>query len=581
MPSHKRSFPLPPRVFFIVLLCLSLAGVILYAAADDRTVEISKERLDLGKPMLCDRAADYQKRNLTDSALITYTAVVSYLNPSRQLSHSDAVAVADAFLALADIHYKDVSNEYLSYPKAYSYFQSALDISRKYNLQRQLGRASLGMGILYQILGSAYDDTSQADTIMPLFRNSFELARNTGDTTGMCMAALNIAFEGFNAMKMKENADIVQNLEAMPLAADSTLRSEQIYARQFCRACLDIEEGHFGKADTLLQKLKRSIPPNSVKTINVYSLQADADCRRRRLADALDALDTAAVAAASLHDLWIQMQVENGRADLYEGLGQKANAEKCRTAAFELRRRMLRNGSAGKIKDLHFLNQIDHLNTDLRNMALEKEYTRNLLIIIGVAAVVFAILLGWLALAHRSLRQTHRHIFEAYTRTLKKDSAETECPAHSIGVVIEPADEPGAEDVDDATTATPRININEEEQRLLLDKIVAVLENQQYISNPRFRLRDLSEATETSPRLISQIINDRLGCNFASLLAEYRIKAVCRNITESPRFRKLTIEAMAETAGFQSRSYFSTVFKKITGLSPSEFIKQANRVPIS
>ena len=65
-------------------------------------------------------------------------------------------------------------------------------------------------------------------------------------------------------------------------------------------------------------------------------------------------------------------------------------------------------------------------------------------------------------------------------------------------------------------------------------------------------------------------INQEYGSNFNSLLNEYRIKEACRRLGGNAN---MTIEGIAESVGFKSRTSFGALFKSITGLSPSAYQK--------
>lgn len=77
------------------------------------------------------------------------------------------------------------------------------------------------------------------------------------------------------------------------------------------------------------------------------------------------------------------------------------------------------------------------------------------------------------------------------------------------------------------------------------------------------------------PRYVSQAINQEYGSNFNSLLNEYRIKEACRRLGENPDYANMTIEGIAESVGFKSRTSFGALFKSVTGLSPSAYQKMS------
>ena len=83
----------------------------------------------------------------------------------------------------------------------------------------------------------------------------------------------------------------------------------------------------------------------------------------------------------------------------------------------------------------------------------------------------------------------------------------------------------------------------------------------------------LSEKTGLSNSYLSQIINQKEGKNFFDFINGYRVKDVQEKIID-PKFEHYTILAIAQEAGFKSKSTFNNFFKKTTGKTPSEYRKQ-------
>ena len=53
------------------------------------------------------------------------------------------------------------------------------------------------------------------------------------------------------------------------------------------------------------------------------------------------------------------------------------------------------------------------------------------------------------------------------------------------------------------------------------------------------------------------------------------MREACRILNDTEQSGHLTIEAIAANLGFNSRSNFTVTFKRITGISPSDFMKMA------
>ncbi|MCL2682678.1 MAG: AraC family transcriptional regulator [Bacteroidales bacterium] len=111
-------------------------------------------------------------------------------------------------------------------------------------------------------------------------------------------------------------------------------------------------------------------------------------------------------------------------------------------------------------------------------------------------------------------------------------------------------------------------------QDILLDKILALMEDTTIICDTEFSIDKLAELVQSNSTYVSQVINNALKKNFRSFLNDYRIKEAQRLFSE-PDAAKYTIEAVALQVGFKSRTTFRNVFKEITGISPNFYLKSA------
>lgn len=118
-------------------------------------------------------------------------------------------------------------------------------------------------------------------------------------------------------------------------------------------------------------------------------------------------------------------------------------------------------------------------------------------------------------------------------------------------------------------------SLDEEDKRVIIDKIIAMMEGSDEIFSTEFSLNRLAELVGSNYKHVSQVINETGGQNFSSMLSEYRIKEACRRLTDQENYSSYTIEAVAESVGFKSRSNFVNTFKRITGITPSQFQRMA------
>lgn len=97
-------------------------------------------------------------------------------------------------------------------------------------------------------------------------------------------------------------------------------------------------------------------------------------------------------------------------------------------------------------------------------------------------------------------------------------------------------------------------------------------EHESYLES-NLSLRILAEQIDIHPNQLSYLINVSFGKNFNELINQYRIEAF-KSIAKEPKNAHLTIEGLAYESGFNSKTVFNTYFKKETGLTPKQFLKQ-------
>jgi AraC-like DNA-binding protein len=87
--------------------------------------------------------------------------------------------------------------------------------------------------------------------------------------------------------------------------------------------------------------------------------------------------------------------------------------------------------------------------------------------------------------------------------------------------------------------------------------------------NPDLTLNQLAESLDISPRILSQIINEYFNQNFYDYINKLRIEESKKMLLDTSS-KKTVLEILYET-GFNSKSTFNSIFKKMTGLTPTEF----------
>ena len=88
-----------------------------------------------------------------------------------------------------------------------------------------------------------------------------------------------------------------------------------------------------------------------------------------------------------------------------------------------------------------------------------------------------------------------------------------------------------------------------------------------------FSLPKLSSVTKISHKELSDYINTHYKCNVSEFINRYRVNKV-KALIDNSSFNHYTLEAISYEAGFKSKSSFHSIFKKHTGITPSQYKKR-------
>jgi AraC-like DNA-binding protein len=111
------------------------------------------------------------------------------------------------------------------------------------------------------------------------------------------------------------------------------------------------------------------------------------------------------------------------------------------------------------------------------------------------------------------------------------------------------------------------------ESAAMAQRLRLFMQNEKPWLDPDLSLEQLASGIGQKPKMLSVVINETLGQNFFDFINHYRIDEAKRLLT-NPVDKKITVSEVLYAVGFNSKSSFNTLFKKYTGLTPSEFRRQ-------
>ena len=103
-------------------------------------------------------------------------------------------------------------------------------------------------------------------------------------------------------------------------------------------------------------------------------------------------------------------------------------------------------------------------------------------------------------------------------------------------------------------------------------KLLALMTDEQPWLEPELTLAELAHRLRTNTSLLSHVINTGCGQNFNDFVNSYRVAEAGRKL-QDPRLAHYSLVGIALESGFNSKSTFNRVFKKLSGRTPGEVIR--------
>jgi len=114
--------------------------------------------------------------------------------------------------------------------------------------------------------------------------------------------------------------------------------------------------------------------------------------------------------------------------------------------------------------------------------------------------------------------------------------------------------------------------LKKEVAKAYAEALVDYVETEKPYLQSRLSIQDIARAINIPQNHLSQIINEHLGQTFYDFVNQYRVEEFKRRIAH-PQYKNYTLISIALDCGFNSKSSFNRIFKKLEGLTPSAYVK--------
>jgi AraC-like DNA-binding protein len=179
-------------------------------------------------------------------------------------------------------------------------------------------------------------------------------------------------------------------------------------------------------------------------------------------------------------------------------------------------------------------------------------------------------------LAYFSIKQ--KAIFAFKEKDINQISEVLEYEDYTTGISTPSVTEPstsntGVESVEVLNEKPKLKRLNAEQVADLSARLFSLMENDKLFLNNDLNLPTVAEKLDIGIHEASFLINEAAKDNFYNFVNKYRVEEA-KKLLASAKMEELNIVGIAFASGFNSKTTFNTTFKKMVGISPSQYSKQ-------
>lgn len=490
-----------------------------------------------------DIGTDYARAEEWENALFCLQTVISRYEAGAN-SHDDAMAASAAWNNLGYVYLYGRAD----YSQAFQALLHSQEIAQEIGDAETLPYVDLNLGNIYSLYGDQRN-------MLKYYRSAFDGAHQLELYDVAVSAISNLLIQSMENNTPKQIEDEIRKFEKMKVPASTPgVR----YAQFLAQACRSMASGNLKKTLELLNQAN-ALDIGDMLTPERFMgqatlLRSSILKRQGKLREAVTELRS--VAPSSLPDD-IRVDFLETESDLLAQMGKPDSAVVTRTMALRINDSLFRTQGYGVIRDLRGDWEARRAAEQLQQADERRARAWLWVWLAAAVSVVIGILAGMVVAKNRHLQQSNQALYQRINEANNQyELMRQQLEARAKAEQKEDAD--STEDVDSD----------------LLARVTATLADPSAITSPDFTVDRLAKMIGSNSSYVSRVVNAGTGKNFATLLGEARIRLACSRLKD-PGYAQFTIEGIATDLGFRSRTNFIAVFKRATGLTPTEYKKLA------
>ena len=524
----------------------------------------------LNEPMerLLDMAdKDFTDGNKKDTALMCYTIVANRYEPSMPREHKGQCKEAN--MRLWSIYFYD----FYDYPKCFDCLIRAQEIAGEAGIED--ANIFLGFGCMYQTISEECNDHELGATALNYYQRALTVGMKTRDDKHTDMACTDVLAMAHAQGGLGPIAATWKNYLQLP--EDNETWILRRYNKMLYEAFNHVEHQRFDQAIEMYDRQLQLIDTTQYSRLIYFTHveKAKVQAMKGDYQHAIQALKHSEGIAVDLEMKDCKLEVYGMLARYYQQLGDHHAREHYYNQYTQLKDTLTNYQQLASVSEMEFRNELKGMEQEMTEIKHHREVMSFITLISLAFLLVLLVMLYLVYRKNGELRRSNQSLYHKNVEMLRAEEEERRMRRQLQEKEPTIASETDTASDSDGDVKYKSSHLTDNDKQQLLSRIQEVMDTSDEIFSPDFSLERLAMLSGSKYKYVSQVINEHYQQNFNTFLNSYRIKEACKRMGDVNQYGNFTIEAISESVGFKSRSTFVTSFKRITGLTPSQYQRMA------
>lgn len=514
---------------------------------------------------LFERGRRYLDNEKLDSAIICFSWLVETYRDTNDRDTRNLVG--RSLSEMGQLYYV----RYTDYAGAFRFFTEAEKIFVQDNDKKAYSTVLLNLGNLFNMYDYIFPQNNGAnmERSRKYYKKAMDLGVETEDWDMVCSAYINMSMLDLPFRVNKEinnRMSILLKDSIPPSVADYALSS------QLCYGSEALANKDYAVAKKAMMTLRDSVgltAPREKYMANVCL--SSVSLATKNYPEAIECLEGVFHDNSGINDIDVHMEVYDFLSRFHGLAGNKDLSQFYRIKFYETRDSLTSKIIA--IEPTRIGMELENVRENARHIDAERHKIKLWLIFVGLIVLVLAGVAIVVYRKNRLLNLKNIVIFNQM-QSLMQETSKTDGQS---AITNEPLIGEEQETCDVDCVSQPEkyrdSSMTYETRQNLIVKIEEVLGDINEICDKNFSLQRLTSLVGSNTSYISRIVNEHYGISFGNLLNRCRVQEACRRMGDMENYGNLTIEAISESVGFNTRSTFTKAFRLHIGMLPSEYIR--------